>query len=1237
MISNWAECTLLIVAQVTVVSFLALILSVVQRHHPARRHLVGAAGLALVLAVPLLAVTLPQVNWWRLQSQTAQPMSGNVVLDDSPRLVAIPHEASAPLPPSITLPETAAADAPTPKANPVDQPSGQPAASAPATIPSPSIPLEIQRSSALASYALAGGWLVGIVISAAIWWWRSQRMQSLLRLLQHHVPTPSEATRLTDRIQQVLPLVGLKTAPRVVVSDLPLPFVIGLFRPTVFIPRTLLSVGSETHLRDVLIHELAHIVRRDAWISLAQRCVIALWWWHPGVIALNRSLTRAREEICDNYVLKHGDACHYAETLVMLSENKTGAGSIQPAMGMWGLRWPLENRIRELLKPGRDTMTHSSYRMALFAFLLLGSACCVVGGVRAEEEQTTPAKLLPATIAEADQTLEKITIKGKCLDENGDPLDGVIVLVLRRSEDFTSYDIAGKTKTNAEGHYQLAGIATAKPRHGDLVAVATLAEHVTACRPLGETKEDVVDRDLILSSKTRTLSGVVRDPYGKPIAGATVYVSCGIGQALPGIRSSVTGEDGKYEINDLAYWTPESTRTFDKKTGTGSMQASYAFSVSHPDYPTTTAQCEKVPSFVNVTLQPPAIIEGMVTDEVTGEPAVGVGVQAQGIARSGWGQTETDAQGRYQLRLTKDHYNVWANAPGRIALAAKTIEAIPGKSASNIDIRLVEGGFVTGTVYTTKDKPAGPTDPQTNRPMRVAHYGPARPQSGAAVTSANLQPDGTYRLRVAPGQNYIYCMNSFQGTRGYIDVKEGEEVTFDIYLDADSPQLPENAAQRLARRLREDAQREDAMAKAPAPPSTKNAAVPAKRPTRDRPDTPIGRLLDELEEMNSGPDRFEDVWATQLKQIIDMGADAVPELIAELDHTENEMMLRCMGFTLRGIGDPRAVPALIRAIPKTYQPSSSDMGLRAKSKPLAEFLQKHDLGKRDEGTSYDFGRSQREVFGALHKLTKQSFDEQELNWIHDSGTERQRQLKRQMFHSTASQWAKWWEAHWKEFVDDEAYSKVNLVLKEDATELDKTPANFLSVRQSRSNSMISPYAGTSGKTTQVFYDLDTGRAAKLPAKWKDEEDIAQHEADIIAWATEQGYDMMGTEYKSPDSDQTTFAIQPIELKAWELGQQHWKKQAHKIDWQALKDEARRVDGLLLHVDPQTEKTDPATHVPFMVETSDGTRGFLYVGIEVRDDGLKPGGVSEGDNELNPVAFFKGRRFGWTPLVPWTKR
>lgn len=45
------------------------------------------------------------------------------------------------------------------------------------------------------------------------------------------------------------------------------------------------------------------------------------------------------------------------------------------------------------------------------------------------------------------------------------------------------------------------------------------------------------------------------------------------------------------------------------------------------------------------------------------------------------------------------------------------------------------------------------------------------------------------------------------------------------------------------------------------------------------------------------------------------------------------------------------------------------------------------------------------------------------------------------------------------------------------------------------------------------------------------------------------------------------------------------------------------------------------------------RGAVDLGIEVSDDSLKPGGLLNGDDELDPVAFYKGRRFAFTYVLP----
>ena len=55
-------------------------------------------------------------------------------------------------------------------------------------------------------------------------------------------------------------------------------------------------------------------------------------------------------------------------------------------------------------------------------------------------------------------------------------------------------------------------------------------------------------------------------------------------------------------------------------------------------------------------------------------------------------------------------------------------------------------------------------------------------------------------------------------------------------------------------------------------------------------------------------------------------------------------MLRDLGFVLRGIGDPRAPAAFIRAIPRMANPSGSDCGFFIDGDPkLENFLREHDM------------------------------------------------------------------------------------------------------------------------------------------------------------------------------------------------------------------------------------------------------------------------------------------------------
>ena len=405
-------------------------------------------------------------------------------------------------------------------------------------------------------------------------------------------------------------------------------------------------------------------------------------------------------------------------------------------------------------------------------------------------------------------------------------------------------------------------------------------------------------------------------------------------------------------------------------------------------------------------------------------------------------------------------------------------------------------------------------------------------------------------------------------------------------------------------------------------------------PSKEQPEaTATRRLLDKLKEQNAGKERYSEAWCRTLKDIADLGSDAVPELIQELDSTDDDMMLGCLGFVLRAIGDKRAVPSLIRAIPKTLLPPRSDRSLKAEDPKLLKFLQANDLDSTKQKNEYEIGRPVREICGALEKLTGKEFGEDELYLVVLQGSELQRQRKSVFFQRIAGAWAKWWEKKWMNYVQDKAYSKVHLPEREDEGPILPPAADsHFKTGVIGSNWILESYRNP--KAERVFYDLDVGRVAAVPEKWRNASSIESHLDEIVFWGTREGFDLMGTEYKSPEG-RKVFALQSIGMRAWELGKERWKRDFNEITLKDLQAEGRRAETLLLHYDEATKSIVPLETASFLFITRHGTPGLLYVGIPVQGDRLNPGGVFAGDNELNPVGFSKGRRFGFRFLEELT--
>ena len=110
--------------------------------------------------------------------------------------------------------------------------------------------------------------------------------------------------------------------------------VFGCGAPVIAVAPTLIARLDADELDRVVIHEWAHVQRRDDLANIAQLIVRAVAGWHPAVWWLDRRLSIEQELACDETVVAvTGGAKSYASCLVKLASLRTGQSDVLLASG----------------------------------------------------------------------------------------------------------------------------------------------------------------------------------------------------------------------------------------------------------------------------------------------------------------------------------------------------------------------------------------------------------------------------------------------------------------------------------------------------------------------------------------------------------------------------------------------------------------------------------------------------------------------------------------------------------------------------------------------------------------------------------------------------------------------------------------------------------------------------------------------------------------------------------------
>jgi beta-lactamase regulating signal transducer with metallopeptidase domain len=171
-----------------------------------------------------------------------------------------------------------------------------------------------------AGRVLLGVWVAGLVALSAATAWRSRglRREWLSAAREPAEPWFDALCRETAMRME------LRSAPEVrIQADAPGAALVGVWRPVVVVPSELVRAGPIERVRHVLMHEMAHVRRRDALASRLCAVVQLVFWFHPVVWLARARLETLREVCCDQTVVAAlaGRRAAYRQTLLDLARS----------------------------------------------------------------------------------------------------------------------------------------------------------------------------------------------------------------------------------------------------------------------------------------------------------------------------------------------------------------------------------------------------------------------------------------------------------------------------------------------------------------------------------------------------------------------------------------------------------------------------------------------------------------------------------------------------------------------------------------------------------------------------------------------------------------------------------------------------------------------------------------------------------------------------------------------------
>jgi beta-lactamase regulating signal transducer with metallopeptidase domain len=193
---------------------------------------------------------------------------------------------------------------------------------------------------------LSAFWLIGICAAAGKVFLESLRLRRLRR--------ESREINFSELDCPQIDSLEIPTASFAISHEIRAPMLTGVFRPVILLPCDFAEWTTPEERRFIILHELAHLARRDHLAIVFQTLLGIVFFFHPLMRYALRQLCVEREQDCDERVVRSGvNPIQYSETLLKAaSRSLSSPRGVTPAVAFITGN-ALQKRIEQITNPNR--------------------------------------------------------------------------------------------------------------------------------------------------------------------------------------------------------------------------------------------------------------------------------------------------------------------------------------------------------------------------------------------------------------------------------------------------------------------------------------------------------------------------------------------------------------------------------------------------------------------------------------------------------------------------------------------------------------------------------------------------------------------------------------------------------------------------------------------------------------------------------------------------------------------